>query len=340
MHWLEQQLDKLRPPDTIIHLGAGLCRELEHWRASGSKRIVLVEPNPELLPDLRHRISVSDPVDIMPVAVSTQAARESLYLFNFPMLSSLRHPTALYQILPGLTQVGRAVVETVSLDQLLDDLGLRAEGDHWLVIDAPGEEAEILTQLENSAHLHGFSHIFLRAGAEVLYQGAETASALVQRLEAQGYSATGRHDGSDCDWPRYHFALDRLALECRRLGEQLEHAQAQSRYEAERANAMTTEREQLREQLKQAGAQLVKAQTDLSLALRLQMQRENDLKELQTRYGELLTIKDEQQDLLTQLHHRLSRAAEYLQLVHAQSDDQRLPDELLEALTGKGESSR
>ena len=70
------------------------------------------------------------------------------------------------------------------------------------------------------------------------------------------------------------------------------------------------------------------------------MLRENDLKELQTRYGEVLTIKDEQQDLLTQLHHRLSHAAQYLQLVHTQSDDQRLPDELLEALTGKGESSR
>lgn len=429
MHWLQQQLNKLQAPDTIIHLGAGLCRELDHWRATGAPRIVLVEPNPELLPELNRRIRASDPVDILPLAISAQSGREALRLFNFAMLSSLRNPTGLYQILPGLSQIGRAMIETVTIDQLLQDLNLSAEGDHWLVIDTPGEEAAILDQLEQNAKLHDFSRIFLSAGLEPLYQGAESARTLATRLEALGYNAAGRPDDSDGDWPRYHLVLDRMALECRELrnelqalksrlketeqaraeAEQQAQQQAQSRAEqsqtlaAELQNAkeaakqqadqhsarikelesalseqggkadqLAKERQQLQEQLAQAQeahntqnqalkaqlketeqaraqaqeqttkhlAQLEKVQADLSLALRLQMLRENDLKELQTRYGEVLTVKDEQQDLLTQLHHRLSRAAEYLQLVHAQSDEQRLPDELLEALTGKSDSAR
>ena len=463
--WLEQQLAPASPPDTIVHLGAGLCRELDAWRASGAQRIVLVEPNPELLPELNQRIRTSDPIDILPVAISAQAGREALRLFNFAMLSSLRTPTGLYPILPGLSQIGRAMVEIVTVEQLLDDLDLNPEGDHWLVIDTPGEEAAIVQQLETIERLHQFSRIFLTAGAEELYQGAETAQAIGQRLQAAGYNPAGRPDDSDGDWPRCHLVLNRMALECRELQNELQalkaqlaeaeqtrdQAQQQAQSQAEQSQALaaelqsareqadqhrsriqelesalseqggkaeqlTFECEQLRHKLaeaernrdqaqqvaqsqseqsqtlaaelqsareeadqdrsciqelertlsEQAGkaeqhasqieslssqlktaqeqttkhqAQFEKAQADLSLALRLQMLRENDLKELQSRYGEVLTIKDEQQDLLTQLHHRLSRAAEYLQLVHAQSDDQRLPDELLEALTGKGDQT-
>ena len=45
----------LPTPDTIVHIGAGGCTELDTWRETGASRIVLVEPNPELLPELRRR---------------------------------------------------------------------------------------------------------------------------------------------------------------------------------------------------------------------------------------------------------------------------------------------
>ena len=332
MHWLEEQLHKLPAPDTVIHLGAGLCRELDHWRTSGARRIVLVEPNPELLPELLRRIRTSDPVAILPVAISAQAGREALRLFNFAMLSSLRAPTGLYQILPGLSQVGRVMIETITVEQLLDDLDLTAEGEHWLVIDTPGEEATILDQLQQSDRLHHFARIFLSAGIESLYEGAKSAPELLSQLQALGFEPAALADTTDTDWSRHHLRVDRMALECKRLKAEL----ADHRKMAEH---LTAELKAAKEQTTKHQTQLEKAQADLSLALRLQMLRENDLKELQTRYGEVLTIKDEQQDLLTQLHHRLSRAAEYLQLVHARADDKGLPEELLEALTGKDEKS-
>ena len=52
--------------DTILQLGAGRCTELDSWRETGANRIVLVEPNPELLPELRRRTQGVDEVEIIP----------------------------------------------------------------------------------------------------------------------------------------------------------------------------------------------------------------------------------------------------------------------------------
>ncbi len=252
MNWLQEQLRNTSPPDLLLHLGAGTCQELDHWLKTGARRIVLVEPNPELLPGLRDRTENHDAVEIVAVAISGQAGRGALRLFNFALLSSMREPTGLYEILPGLRQIGRAMVETVTVEQLLDDLDLNPEGDHWLVIDTPGEEAAIIQQLETSERLHQFSRIILTAGAEELYQGAETARALIERLQSAGYKPVGRPNDRDGDWPCYHLALNRLALEYRQAVESLEQAEAAARTEADRAQALATDCEQLRHKLAEA----------------------------------------------------------------------------------------
>lgn len=252
MHWLQQQLELLPTPDTIVHLGAGLCQELEHWRASGAERIVLVEPNPELLPELKRRAGEDTAVEIVPVAIAAGAGREALRLFNFPMLSSLREPSGLHQILPGLSQIGRTMVETRTIEQLLAELGLPAEGEHWLVIDTPGEEAIILDQLEQAERLHDFNRIFLTAGIEPLYQNAQSAASLTQRLQQQGFYVAGRPDASDGDWPRHHLALNRLALENRQLRHALEKA-------TRRAEKLAAKRDKLKAANKEQAQWLAEA---------------------------------------------------------------------------------
>jgi FkbM family methyltransferase len=434
MHWLEQHLQHTSPPDTIIHLGAGWCSELPLWKQTGAGRIVLVEPNPEILPDLQALTRDHDNIEVVAAAVTDRDGRGSLLLFNFPMLNSLRTPTSLYRSLPGLQQVGQTLVELVSSSTLLDQLNLEPELENWLVLDTPGEEAAIVEGLEQSGRLHDFTRLFVSAGCEACYQDAQSASQIVDRLSSLDYHRIGSPDHSDADWPRYHLHLDRKAIECRRLEIELaEHKKrdaehkadllatadaldsmkqllarteldCQARLEAagkeldaalaeldqhkddlarlDRAhNEIQQENSKLQAELQthkhlaaesdrhhqarilelegaldeqrtkfdQLGCELDSARketiqlkeerdhfkTDLSLALRLQMLRESDLKELQSRYKEVLTIKDEQQDLLTQLHHRLSRAADFLQLVQSRPGDQGLPTELLEALTGK-----
>ncbi|NDY96288.1 FkbM family methyltransferase [Wenzhouxiangella limi] len=221
MDWLQQQLQNTPPPDAIIHLGAGLCRELPTWQQTGAKRIVLVEPNPELLAELRRSTADHDNVEIIAAAIADQPGRGSFPLFNFPLLSSLREPTGLYHSLPGLQQTGRATVEQLTVDQLLDRLGIDIQTGNWLVIDTPGEEAAVIDQLQRSDRLHHFARIFLSAGIEPLYEGAKSAADLVIQLQAQGFEPASQPDTTDADWPRHHLRLDRMALECKRLKAEL-----------------------------------------------------------------------------------------------------------------------
>ncbi len=398
MHWLEEQLRNTPPPEVIIHLGAGPCRELPLWTQTGAGRIVLVEPNPELLPELRQRASQHANIEVIEAAIAENSGRGALRLFNFPLLSSLQEPTGLYQSLPGLQQIGQAIVDLLAVEDLLAQLGIDKHSNNWLYIDTPAEEATVLQQLQRCGRLHDFSRIFLSGGCEPLYEGATAVPELLSLLASEGFEPAGIPDHSDVDWPRHHLLLNRMAVEFRQVAQELEQKEERLRSQTERANELASELEAqraqaaalqessasriqelealwneaeyrkteieeksqvqfaeaqkahqdelrtLRNQLKEANEksqnladQAEKARADLSLALRLQVLRENDLKELQSRYAEVLGVKNEQEDLLSQLHHRLSRAAEYLKLVHSRSDSQGLPDEFLEALTGKGE---
>lgn len=217
MSIFERHIAELPAPDLIIHLGAGLCGELESWLKSGANRIVLVEPNPDLLPELRDRVGETETIQIIPMAVSDESGRKALTLFNVPMLSSLRTPTLLHEVLPSLAQLGSVMVETRSFDQFLVEMELSEKGDHWLVIDTPGEEAAILNRLSHTKCLHQFGRIFLTAGREEFYEGSESASVLAERLQNEGFDRVGEADISDVDWPCYQFVLNQRTSENQRL---------------------------------------------------------------------------------------------------------------------------
>lgn len=330
MPMFEQYVSKLQAPDVIIHLGAGLCQELDCWRASGAKRIILVEPNPELLCELQSRVGATEPIEIVSSAVSDQAGCQPLVLYNFPLASSLRTPVNL-KTLPGLKQIGSTLVEAKSIDELLSTLQLSEDGEHWLVIDTPGEEASILEGLDQKGYLYWFKRIFLTAGLEAFHEGASSASVLNQYLQEQGFRVDGLDDTSDRDWPRYFFVLDPVALKNRELLRELNETQRLHQEEQSARLLEHAEQEALTNQLQLETAsvqrkleitleKLQKHKADLSIALRLQTMRENDLRELQERYGQLSEINREQRELLGKLHQRLTLAAKYLAL--AENSDQ------------------
>lgn len=434
MTWLEQHLQQVPAPETIIHLGAGACTELSCWHQTGARRIVLVEADADLFSELNDHADQHDNIELVKAAVAGQSGPASLHLFNFPRFNSLRQATNLHKALPGIKLITRVPVETVAIDSLLSQLNLDSRVEHWLVIDTPGEEASILEGLEEAERLHDFARIFLTAGSEALYEDAWPASELIQKLGAFGFHPIGPADQSDADWPRFHLHLDRAALKCQRIEQQLaecrqaisdretecqalqselkhskdlltaqeqthtqrldearealeelkrnhagemaalheqqSHAARESRSRIETLESeLSSKQESIEQQaaelksledrldeesrhkasvdseltaahdeIRRLTEKLEKSNADLSLALRLQTLRENDLKELQARYRETVKAKEDQQDLLVQLHHRLSRAAEILKL--SQTDDQELPEQLLEALSGTDDRAK
>jgi len=290
-------------------------------------------------------------------------------LFNFPQLNSLREPTGLNRVLPGLRQVGEAAVDCLPLPKLLEQMELDVDQTNWLMIEVPGEEGDVLRQLEQAGRFQAFSRLFITAGVNSLYCGAETADALAKQTERHGFERNGNVDISDSDWAREHLHLNRKALECERLRQQLDHLNREHAAEklafkqksteiiealewkvqhveeetrkldklsVEQAERREAEKAELQQQLETLKKKLEMQEADLSLAVKLQVLRENDLRELQQRYGKLQETNEQQCELLEKLHQRLSVAVDYVRVSDDGSSESnpRLED-LFRALTGE-----
>lgn len=330
----------------ILHLGAGRCELLDAYLETDAAQIVLVEPHPDRAARLERRIRGRANVELIPQAVSARSGTALLLDLNLPGYASLRRPTGLNVLYPGLRIKREIEVEAVTIRTLLESRALLPNQGNRLVIDTPGEESDIIDALLEHGDLAVFDRIDLHCGEMPLYEGSSEAAAIIRLLEQEGYEIASLDRETDPDRPRWSLRRNALAIENKELKKQLAEAIAARDDQGQRASAREARMQELEAQQaddrakgEQLTAKLESAQNDLALALRLQMLRENDLEELQARYSEVLTIKGEQQDLLAQLHDRLSRAAEYLQLGPPQSDGQQLPDELLQALTGKPEQS-
>jgi|GEM_PF-1675359 len=235
MNWLTHQLALMPKPGTILHIGAGQCRELPDYQQIEPDRIILVEPNPETINALRQNAAEYDNVTLLQAAVAAEAGRARLHRFNFPELDSLREPTGLYQLLPGLQEIGQTEVSTISPAQLIRRLSLEDSTNNWLVLEAAGEEAVILEELNRTGALQNFSRLIVRTGAESFYKGGSCAQPLLELTESLGFFVEATPDEEDPDWPRYHLRLDRMALECKRLKSELDKAE-QARTTAEEQN--------------------------------------------------------------------------------------------------------
>ena len=174
MNWLQHQLGLMPKPDVILHIGAGLCSELPEYQRIRPRHIVLVEPNPETVTELRAHAAAWDNVTVLHAAVTAQGGSASLRLFNFPELDGLHEPVGLYPLLPGLRPVGRAEVAGLSVSQLLQQAAIHRKGHNWLVLEAPGQEREIVQALAEEDRLQHFSRIIVRAGAESFYEDPDT----------------------------------------------------------------------------------------------------------------------------------------------------------------------
>ena len=229
------QLDKRAKLGAIVHLGAGEGSELPAYLATRARRIVLAEPDPDLLPALERAAGTDKRVLIRPVAVSQADGQAPLDQYNFPALSSLHAPTGVKALFPGLRRRARTTVETQCLDSLLRPLDLQKERENILVIETPGGEGQVIADLLAGDWAARFSHIVLRAAREPAYEGALAFSDLVSRLEAGGYRTNGQ-SAEDPDFPEVHLRFEPLVLETRRLREGLGQMHERAS-EAEKARA-------------------------------------------------------------------------------------------------------
>ncbi|UYO73874.1 hypothetical protein M0220_13450 [Halomonas qinghailakensis] len=262
----------------ILHIGAGQASELPQWRKSGATRIVLVEPNPMLAQQLRHKAADDATLTIVEAAVTPSSANTQLYEYNLPEANSLRPATGLKSLFPGLKTTATHSVATLTPTQLLADYG-PAQGERaQLVLQTPGEEGAILKELIETGQLNQFQQLHLYANPEPYYQGSIAAKDILQQLAEAGFDITDVNQ-QDPDWP--HWQLTRHPLKDQLLSLQEETAalkqQLQERQQQLETNQQQSKKHQQKaeEAAQQAQAQL-KEKTDQLARLHPQFKQQQE----------------------------------------------------------------
>lgn len=209
----------------------------------GAKRVALAIPAPLVSQDLSQQSQGNERVSLHPVLVSQKQGRARLSRFNFGALSSTRKPGERMQALfPGLKAIERIDVDTRPLRDLSAEWESTGDLADILVIDLPGEETTVLSEVANMAPARRFAHVLLRAGQEALYDGALAFDRLAAQLTDAGYRIAARNL-DDPDFPCAHFRLEPLALQVADLDARLAAAVADASAAQEAAKKRLAELE-------------------------------------------------------------------------------------------------
>lgn len=239
--------DLPRPVSLIVHIGAGECSELPAYLEVGAAQILLAEAAAEAAARLRAGNSRQASVKVVQAAVSADTSPRPFHLANFPDLSSLRPPTRLSELFPGLRLVSKETVTPVDPVALLRDSRTmeKSDGSRVLVLDAPGESLSILRRLQDADLLTGFDAIRFRESPEPLYKDAAPAAAIAEVLQDAGFNLRPDID-DDPAFPRVWARLDRAALKRK-----------------SQIAALTVERDTLRKEVETQAAELARLQKEV-----------------------------------------------------------------------------
>ena len=232
------------PAASLIIIGPS-TDDLEARLAEPVGKVVLVEPDPARAASIEVRYGDRSGLSVIAAAVSDKAGQAELSEFNYPGLRSLHAPTAaLLALMPGLRVKARRMVQVITPAALLDEAGDVPDPAH-LRINAPGCEYAILQGLQQAGALERFDRVWVRCGAEPMFEEAQDSETVQHWMRSQGFSLA-EVDETDPDWPGLHFRADpvgRDLLAARRDLSALEMRLAEKSAELEKKSELLTARE-------------------------------------------------------------------------------------------------
>ncbi len=281
--------------DTLIVIGAG--NEPDQYLQQGYERVVLIEPHPRQAESLRQKTADSN-AQVEEFAVVTDAALNQLHEFNLPEVSSVRQPTGLKQLMAGLRHRTSHPVATVIPAELCQRYDLTEEGRHKLVIQANGEEVNIVLSLIETGDLARFQQVTLAARQTAYYEGEQTIDAVAGPLQSLGYESrpVGR---AHADWPMYECKVNPLQKVVEALRRDLEENEDKNKQIAELQAALSEEAERLKaeqQRSSEATAQTQDLKQKLDSVSELLKSREQKISEL----NKLLEERDYKVELMRQ----------------------------------------
>jgi len=294
------------PVDTIIHLGAGRCSELDSYLASKPTRLLLVEADPQLAKTLQARTTDLSQVKIINKTVAGQTGPVTFHRYNLPDVNSL-HKAApgLLELFPGLKATQPLQTEAISPATLLQSLQLQTEQHNWLIIDLPGEELPTLKALQQADKLHLFDQLQLHCGHQALYENSEPAATILEWLQDQGFDLFQEDSSHDQDRPRWTLKRNKLQLRHRKLQQQLAQL---TKDHNEQLNKHQTQIEQLTKARDEQAKLAAEHKAQLDKANQARANREKLAHDRLTQIDQLIKARDEQAKLAAEHKAQLDKA--------------------------------
>jgi len=291
------------PAASLVAIGLS-GDEIEARLAEATAKVVLVEPDPARAASIEAHYKGRPGLIVIAAAVANEAGQADLSEFNLSGLRSLHPPTpAMKTRIPGLCVTARHPVQVITPEALLAQAGDLPRPAH-LRINAAGCEYVILQGLQRAGALERFTRIWVRCGAEAMFEQARDSATVQHWMQSRGFSLA-EVDETDPDWPELCFRAGPVSSDL----PVTQHKLAALEQRLARASAELEEKDA---RLNMLEAMLTLAQADLATARRMQAVAQADLHDLQERYKRSEKTRAEQSDLLQRLTPCLQLVAQQL----------------------------
>ena len=179
--------------DTVVHIGAGTCAELEDYCRLGASRVLLVDAHQETAEALRELEDADGRITVKQAVVAAVAGDRLIYQVrntrsdgNGDVQPYLHKPSRLLEVMPALRIETETITTTTSLAAVCEGINF-STGNNLLVMELNGAEAETLAAAPREL-LQGFGWIALRAADPPLCEGGETPETIHRILHDAGFS--------------------------------------------------------------------------------------------------------------------------------------------------------
>lgn len=246
------------------------------------------------------KAALPETVRVTTAWVTAEGEDHTCYRYSLEDLDSLAEGTGLTDLYPGVTLQQRQTVETLAINDVVQEQSAAIGGISSLIIEQADQAMPLLKALKAKGVLATLNYLWVRTSTVRLYKGMPVQQALIEWCEEQGFEPLS----TEADDPE--FALQ--GFKRNRLQGALRQAKQQANDFKKKLEAVTNERDELTKTLEASQKEVANQKQ-----AREKLQSENQ--SLKQQNQQLADESSETQQKQRQLEIELERAEAQLELI-------------------------
>ena len=170
--------------DTLVYLGPG---EDPGNCITVAEEIYFIDANNNVIEGLKEKFKNSTHVTTHLSAIGLADGTAIYKEYNLTELNGCAEPEKVLDLYPGLATINEKKVTTQSISQVIDFLGISLSGTCLLVVNLPGIQGDIISDLANSGLIKKVSDIIVFAPPRALFKNEANEVDIKQTLLKNGY---------------------------------------------------------------------------------------------------------------------------------------------------------